>query len=107
MTPAVAIRSSTRLRAAWAATGSRSGLRLSGACGNATSKAAFGRRQPRRLLAEIGEACRPDALEITAIGRQHQVERQDFILAEAFFQRQRKGDLAELAGSTSRRIHRQ
>jgi predicted transposase YdaD len=34
-------------------------------------------RQPARLLAEIGEAGRADALEIAAIGREVEIEVED------------------------------
>ena len=44
-------------------------------------------RQPRRLLAEIGERGRARALEIAAIGREREVEGEDLVLAEALLDR--------------------
>ncbi len=42
----------------------------------------FRQRQPLRLLAEIGDRGRTDALEIAAIGRQREIEIENLVLAE-------------------------
>ena len=75
ITPASAMRSSTRSRPARAASGCRSGRSRSGERGIATSNAASAAREARRLLAEIGEARGPHAFEIAAERRQRQIER--------------------------------
>ena len=61
----------------------RSGRRVSGDCGSATSRAASAERQALRLLAEIGERGGAHALEIAAIGREREVEVEDLGLARA------------------------
>ena len=44
--------------------------------------------QALRLTTEIGQARRAQALQIAAIGRQHEIEAQDLILREALLQLQ-------------------
>ena len=56
----------------------------------------FAERQPARLLAEIGERGGADALDIAAIGREIEIERQYLVLAERALELDRAHDLAEL-----------
>ena len=56
----------------------------------------LGDGEPRRLLAEIGEARRPHALDIAAIGREHEIGGEDLVLAELRLERPGQQDLAEL-----------
>jgi len=44
------------------------------------------KRQPLRLLAEIGDRGGADAFEIAAERRQRQIEIEDFVLAELLFE---------------------
>ena len=67
-----------------------------GDCGKATSSAASRERQPERLLAEIGQRSRADALEIAAIRRERQIERENLFLAERVFELKRAHDLPQL-----------
>ena len=57
----------------------------------------LGDGEPGRLLAEIGEARGADALDVAAIGREHQVEGEDLVLGEARLELLRHQDLAELS----------
>jgi len=84
--------------------------RLAGGLREAVRPTALGRLrqadEQRRLahgqacgfLAEPGEACCPDALEIAAIGRQGQVEFEDLLLGMVPVQLERTGDLEGLGG---------
>ena len=65
------------------------------------------RRQPPRLLAEIGERGGADAFDVAAIGRERQVEVQDRVLVELSLQRQRRQHLREFSADRARRFVRQ
>ena len=75
----------------------------------------FRQRQPRRLLAEIGERCGAYALEIAAIGRQRQIGLEDLALAHAPFDLDGAQDLLDLEAERAalarlhqpRQLHRQ
>ena len=53
-------------------------------------------RQAARLLAEIGERSGADAFEIAAIGREAEIEREDFVLGEGALDLDRAHDLPQL-----------
>ena len=70
-----AARSSTRSRARRAASAIAVGPARLGRLRQRDEQRRLGQRQPRRLLAEIGERGRAHALEVAAEGREPQVER--------------------------------
>ena len=78
--------------------GLRSGRRVSGNCGSATSRAASDTVEPLRLLAEIGERGGAHAFEIAAIGRERQVAFEDFGLATAAARSARRGRSGAVSG---------
>ncbi len=57
----------------------------------------FGRGQPARRLAEIGQAGGADPFQVAAEGCAVEVERQDLVLVQPPLQRQRHADLPQLA----------
>ena len=57
----------------------------------------LGGGQLPRFLSEPGERCGADALDIAAIGRQMQVERQNLVFGQLTFQRQCQTDLPQFA----------
>ena len=63
----------------------------------------LGGGQPARLLAEPGEAGGADALEVAAVGREGEVEREDRVLVEPALEGEGDADLAELAGERAGR----
>jgi hypothetical protein len=78
-------------------------------------QSSFGKCQPPRLLAEIGERGGADALDIAAIGREIEIERKDIVFAQRPFDLDGAHDLAELGGKVAiaaglqkpRHLHRQ
>ena len=52
-------------------------------------------RQPARLLAEIRERCGARAFEIAAIGREAEIEREDFVFAQRAFELDRARHLPQ------------
>ncbi len=61
----------------------------------------LGQRQLTRLLAEIGERRRANALEISAIGCKRQIKRKDPVFAERAFEFERAHDLAQFGAQTT------
>ena len=56
----------------------------------------LGRRQPGRLLTEIGERCRPYSFQISAERREHQIAVEDLGLRQLGFQFASKHNLPQL-----------
>jgi hypothetical protein len=83
------------------AVGARSGRRVSGACGSATSSAASAGVR-RGAPCRNSQARRRAPLEVAAKGRELQVERQDLVLGQPPLQRQRHAHLAQLAAPPRR-----
>src|SRR5262249_30921913 len=52
--------------------------------------------EPARLLAEIGERSRPHAFEVTAVGGEAEIKRQNLVLAQRTFERDCADDFAQL-----------
>ena len=75
----------------------------------------FGKRQPPRLLAEIGERGGADALDIAAVRREIEIERKDIVFAQRPLDLDRAHDLAKLGCKVAiaarlqkpRHLHRQ
>ncbi len=86
MTPAAATRSSTRSRAWRAAVGRAVGPARFRRLRQRDQQRRLAERQPPRLLAEIGERGGAHAFEIAAVGREAEIEREDFVLAERAFE---------------------
>ena len=96
ITPAPTIRSSTRSRAAPRRRRVAVGPARFGRLRQGDEQRRLGEGQPLRLLAEIGEARRADALDVAAIGREREVEVEDSALAEALLELHGAHHLAQL-----------
>ncbi len=84
-----------------AACGARSGRRCSGDCGKRDQQGGLGQRQALRLLAEISEARGAHALQIAAIGRQREIEREDLFLGEPRLQLDGAAHLAQFGSEAA------